>query len=119
MDDWMTKLIARMDRTLTPAETDRAQALRAGGHPVALIAQALLADAAAASITTPEYIISTLRARAHLSNYDKSKDEELRAMSPMDKLRNVIAWEIGDERWADQFITWAKDCGIQITDPRA
>lgn len=67
---------------------------------------------------TPKHILTKLRQRAGLGSQDSSADAELHAMEPLDKLRNVIAWEIGDPAWADQFLTWAKDCGIQINDPR-
>lgn len=67
---------------------------------------------------TPAHILKRLRQREGLDATDGSQDAELNAQAPMTKLRNVIAWELGDPSWADQFMTWAKDCGIELVDPR-
>lgn len=67
---------------------------------------------------TPSYILAKLRQRQGLDSTDVSEDARLNALDPMDKLREVLAWEMGDGRWADQFLTWAKDCGIKMDDPR-
>lgn len=70
--------------------------------------------------TTPEHIMKRLRERANLAPDDKSRDAEFDAMSPIEKLRDVVGWELGDHRWADQIVAWAKDCGFLIasTDAR-
>lgn len=68
--------------------------------------------------TTPAHIMKTLRQRNGIAADDTSFDAELDAMPPLQKLRAVAAWELGSPDWADQFITWATQCGIQITDPR-
>lgn len=66
----------------------------------------------------PLHILKRLRQRAELEANDSSKDAELLAQDPMTKLRNVVAWELGHSEWADQFLTWAKECGITVDDPR-
>ncbi|MEW6343061.1 MAG: hypothetical protein AB1704_20560 [Pseudomonadota bacterium] len=68
--------------------------------------------------TTPAHILTKLRQRSGLKADDASIDAELHALSPLQKLRAVAGWEIGDPAWADQFLTWAKGCGIELVDPR-
>lgn len=67
---------------------------------------------------TPEYVLKKIRQRNGLDEQDTSRDAELNAMPPLQKLRDLMGWEMGSPGWADQFITWAKDCGIKIVDPR-
>lgn len=64
--------------------------------------------------TTPEHIMQTLRQRIDLAATDKTSDAELDALTPMDKLRHIAAWHLGDSQWADQIMGWAKDCGMSI-----
>lgn len=119
-DDWMERLKLFMSRDLTQAEITRAAELRGDGRPLTLIAQELTATTLVSEpITTPPHIMRRLRQRLDLDPKDTSRDAELNALPPMVKLRHVAAWELGDDRWADEFVTWAKDCGIKITDPRA
>jgi hypothetical protein len=118
-DDFMTRLTEWMGRDLTEAEQQRAQAMRDDGRPLTIIGRALKAAAvAAAAITTPEHIMRKLRQRHELDADDTSRDAELNALLPLQKLRHIAAWEIGSPDWADHFITWAKQCGITIVDPR-
>jgi hypothetical protein len=63
---------------------------------------------------TPEYILQKIRQRHDYDIKDKSHDVEFEKMSPLEKLRSVSCWELGDDDWADQFIDWAKDCGFEI-----
>lgn len=60
----------------------------------------------------PEYIMQEIRQRRGLDKNDKSEDSAILLMSPMEKLKKVVAWNLGSERWADEFLTWARDCGI-------
>lgn len=69
-------------------------------------------------MSTPQDILKILRQRHDLDENDKSHDEEFRNMGPMEKLREVTAWELGDPTWADQLLTWAIQCGIELKDPR-
>jgi len=66
----------------------------------------------------PEHILKRLRQRAGLNATDDSQDSDLVAQPPMQKLRNVIAWELCNPSLADDFLTWAKECGIELVDPR-
>jgi hypothetical protein len=65
-------------------------------------------------VNTPEYILQKIRQRNDVYRKDKSRDEEFDRMSPLEKLRNITGWELGDEDLADQFIEWAKGCGFEI-----
>lgn len=115
----INRLTQHMERPLSAAEMERAEALHASGKPVVTVARLLRAEAIPAlPITTPAHILKVLRQRHELDEADTSRDAELDTLSPMDKLRHMTAWKLGHVEWADEFVTWAKDCGIAITDPR-
>jgi hypothetical protein len=61
---------------------------------------------------TPPHILEILRQRHGLDESDTSKDAALEAMEPMDKLRAVAGWHLGDPGWAYTFIRWGKACGV-------
>ena len=63
-------------------------------------------------LATPAHIMSRLRQRRGLSPDDGSMDAELEALSPADKLREVIAAELGDVATAEKVAAWALDCGM-------
>lgn len=65
---------------------------------------------------TPRYIISKLRQRRDLDSRDGSQDADIEAMSPMEKLREVTTWELGSPSWADTFLNWARDCGMEVNE---
>lgn len=65
-------------------------------------------------MATPLHIMHILRRRRDLQPSDASRDAELEALSPMDKLRELAAWELGDPSWAGTFMDWAKACGIKV-----
>jgi hypothetical protein len=65
-------------------------------------------------MNTPEYILQKIRQRHDVDIKDNSQDAEFEKMSPLEKLRNVTGWELGDTDLADQFVEWAKDCGFEI-----
>lgn len=46
---------------------------------------------------------------------DPSKDTEILAMSPIEKLELLFAWEMGDDRWANIVLEWMRECGYEIT----
>ena len=64
----------------------------------------------------PEHILKIIRQRLNLGENDKTHDELIAEMSPMDRLRNVTGWELGGREWADTVINWANDCGMEIDD---
>jgi hypothetical protein len=65
-------------------------------------------------VKTPENILKRLRQRKGFDENECWNDAELDRMSPMEKLREVAGWELGDPSWAGTFIQWAKDCGFEI-----
>lgn len=60
----------------------------------------------------PKYIMRYLRQRKGLDENDTTDDSILSGTEPLDALREVCAWNLGDRGWADQFMTWAIDCGV-------
>ncbi len=64
---------------------------------------------------TPEYIMNKIRQREGLEFNDKSQDDRLTAMSPKEKLRRVVGWELGDDNWTDTILQWAEACGFIIS----
>lgn len=69
------------------------------------------------SDTTPEYLMKRIRQRHGYEEKDTSHDAELQQMSPMNKLRAVVAWELGDESWADMVINAAATLGVDPQNP--
>ena len=64
----------------------------------------------------PTYIMEILRQQAGLKKDDESKDNVLSNTKPMDALRARVAYRFGYAEWADDFIRWAKDCGLEIVE---
>jgi hypothetical protein len=62
----------------------------------------------------PIYCINAIRQRKGLEEDDTSKDDEILLMTPMDRLRDVCGWYLGDSTWADAFVDWARDCGMEV-----
>lgn len=62
---------------------------------------------------TPENIRATLRQRLD-SMSEAEFNEALEHMTPMEKLRHVVAWELGYAQWADIILNYAKNCGMVI-----
>lgn len=58
--------------------------------------------------------IKEMRARLGVSMNDTSRDADIAKMSPMERLRLLAGWNLGDPGWAATFIAWAKDCGFKI-----
>ncbi len=54
-----------------------------------------------------------LRERLNLESDDFSQDQMIRDRKPIDNLRALSAWEIGDSFWADWFIKRMQDLGIE------
>lgn len=60
--------------------------------------------------------IENMRQRLDLEPYDTSRDVEIEAMTPEDRLKLLCAWELGFPDWAYQFLSWARACGYKITE---
>ncbi len=66
--------------------------------------------------TLSDHQVRIIRRRIDLDANDSSREEFIHAMPPRTKLRQLVAWELGDEAWADWFLSRAKDCGYSVTD---
>ena len=42
----------------------------------------------------------------------RGRNVDVKNTEPMQKLREVVAWHLGDPAWADAFIRWANECGV-------
>lgn len=60
-------------------------------------------------------LLQNLRQRKNLDETDMSKDSEILAMSPHEKLEELFAWEMGDDRWANVVLDWMRECGYTVT----
>jgi hypothetical protein len=62
----------------------------------------------------PGYIMEKIRARRGLERGDTSQDNLINSESPLQRLQEVLGWELGDSHWADRILQLAKDCGFYI-----
>ena len=62
--------------------------------------------------------IEQMRQRLGLGPGDESRDTEIEKMSPMDRLRLLCGWHIGDPNWAQSFMNWATDSGFKIVEKK-
>ena len=60
-------------------------------------------------------LLNVLRMRRGLSENDSSQDTELLSLSADTKLHEICAWQFGDPIWADEFLSWADECGYEVT----
>lgn len=67
-----------------------------------------------ATMSTPKHILKRIRKRLDLDEQDDSQDGYINQMTPHQKLREVVAWELGDPDWADTILQWARDCGMTV-----
>ncbi len=51
-------------------------------------------------------MIKALRVRLRVEEDDPSMDDRIAAMSGPDIVREMSAWRLGDEKWADMFAMW-------------
>ena len=58
--------------------------------------------------------IAAMRQRLGLEPHDTSKDSQISAMTPMQRLELLCGWHFGDPSWASTVIEWAKDAGFDL-----
>jgi hypothetical protein len=58
--------------------------------------------------------IGDMRQRLGLEEDDASRDAQIEAMPPMERLKLVCGWHLGDPGWAGHFLDWARDAGFKI-----
>ena len=56
--------------------------------------------------------LHTLRKRRGLDADDNSADGAIEKMTPMEQLKEVVAWELGDREWATTILHMAHDLGV-------
>lgn len=64
----------------------------------------------------PFEYIEDLRQRLGLEPDDASRDDYIAKLSPMERLKMLCGWHIGDPNWATTFLDWARDAGMTIKD---
>lgn len=60
--------------------------------------------------------LEILRQRAGLEKNDTSLDDELKAMPPIDKFKDLVAWNFGHPDWANEILYWAECAGFKVTE---
>jgi hypothetical protein len=58
--------------------------------------------------------IHDMRQRLGLEPNDESRDDYIKSKTPMQRLRMLCGWHLGDENWASNFVEWAKDAGFDV-----
>lgn len=61
-----------------------------------------------------EETMRILRQRWHVHPEDAHLDAQILAMSPIEKLREICGWVLGDKALAGEFLGWAEECGYEI-----
>jgi hypothetical protein len=61
-------------------------------------------------------LLQIIRQRKELDETDASKDAEILAMSPIEKLEELFGWTMGDEDWANIVIDWMRECGYAVAE---
>ena len=62
--------------------------------------------------------IESMRQRLGLDEDDSSRDADIERMSPRQRLEMLCGWHLGHSDWARTFLSWAKDAGFEIKEPR-
>ena len=55
-----------------------------------------------------------LRQRLGLEEDDISKDDDIKSMDSMDRVRMLCGWELGDTSWCDVFLGWMRSQGLNV-----
>ena len=59
--------------------------------------------------------IEDIRQRMGLEEDDKSRDVEILAMTPMERVRLIVGWNHGDGSWADTYKEYFESQGLYFT----
>lgn len=65
---------------------------------------------------TRRLYIEDIRRRLGAKADDASRDEYIEKMKPIDRLKLLCGWHLGDPAWAHQFLNWARDAGFEIAE---
>jgi hypothetical protein len=64
----------------------------------------------------PDYMMEMLRGRRGLEPGDKSQDADIGRLSPVDVVRECVAWRIGDPNWATEIALFMDHAGANPKD---
>lgn len=64
--------------------------------------------------TLSNHTMNALRGRRGLEDDDTSQDKKIMAMSPEEKVREVVAWELGSDGWANQIASLILETGASV-----
>lgn len=59
--------------------------------------------------------VEEMRRRLGLSKDDTSRDKEIEDMDPLDRVRLIAGWHLGDADWADIFKNYFESQGLYLT----
>lgn len=62
--------------------------------------------------------IEDLRQRLGLDEGDASRDAYIESLTPHQRLEMLCGWHLGYPDWAITFLSWARDAGFEIKEPR-
>ena len=62
--------------------------------------------------------ISDMRQRLGLGPDDASRDDDIEKMTPEQRLSLLCGWHLGYPGWSHTFLSWARDAGFKIPEPR-
>jgi len=60
--------------------------------------------------------LEEMRMRLGLDELDTSRDSEIENMRPMERVRLIAGWVLGDGAWADSFAEYFESQGLFLTD---
>lgn len=64
----------------------------------------------------PPCMQEQLRGRYGLAYDDDSKDDRILSLTPVDMVRNAVAWELGDPSWAARVAQFMRATGAKPED---
>jgi len=59
--------------------------------------------------------LEEIRQRLGLEENDNSRDESIEQMEPIERVRLLAGWFLGDGNWADTFVEWLESQGLYLT----
>lgn len=60
------------------------------------------------------HYINDMRQRFGLEPADASRDAQIEAMVPIERLKLLCGWNLGDPHWATTILSWVQDAGYSV-----
>lgn len=60
-------------------------------------------------------LLQIIRQRLDLDETDASRDAEILALTPVEKLEALFGFELGTEEWAYTVCDWMRECGFTVS----